>query len=184
MNIEFYSYDDEVWYRTVGGKTDVLNESCTDIINPMFDAIRENYRDSFKALEEEYGKSRPNVMYYKYVVVKRFIKCNFSRIDTTYIDIDTFGSLDKMNFEKVDCPLRGECKYEDVICMPRFTSQLSERELAVAKHWYNGVRKEDIAESMFLSVETINNHIRRIYKKLGVHSEAEFLRCVDAMRLF
>ena len=182
--IEFYSYDDEVWYRTADGETDILDERHYDIIDQMFEIIKENYKDSFEALEEKYGKSKLNATYYRYVMVKRFIKCNFSRIDTTYIDVDSFGGQSQMNFERVDCPLRGECQFEGRICQPRFSTRLTEREMTVAKYWYDGKRKEEIAELMYLSAETINSHIRRIYMKLDVHSDAEFVKLADAKRLF
>lgn len=181
---EFYSYDDEVWYKDSDGHTEQLTEHNTEVVDTMFETIKSEYPDSSNALSEIYHKSELNVTYYKYVVVKRFIKCNFSKVDTTYIDIESFGSKDRMNFEKVDCPMRGECPFEDIICMPRFSSHLTKRELDVARLLFDGKRKKEIAEAMFLSFETVNNHVRRIYKKLGVHSEAEFDKYCVANKIF
>lgn len=182
--IEFYSYNDEVWYRRGNGVPEVFDEHNREIIDTIFETIKSEYPDAFEALRERYGSSEPNIMYYKYVVVKRFIKCNFSKVDTTYIDIENLGGKEQMNSENVDCPLRGECPFEGRICNPRFSSNLTEREMMVAKYFYEGKRKDEIAELMFLSPETVNNHIRRIYKKLDVHSEAEFVKYVDAKRMF
>jgi len=180
--IEFYSYDDEVWYRNTDGHTEVLSENSREIIDLMYDTLKRDFKESFAALRSIYGISETNLPYYKYVMVKRFIKCNFSRVDTTYIDLESLGDVNVINLEKVDCPLRGECPYEGLICQPRISSNLTERELTVATYLYDGKRKDEIAKLMFLSVDTINNHIRRIYRKLNVHSEVEFAKYFGSMR--
>lgn len=182
-NVEFYSYDDEVWCRYANGNTELITEHSTEIISMVYDMIKSEYKESFEALSNIYRKSELNITYYKYVVVKRFLKCNFAKVDTTYDDIEDCGKLVRLNFEKVDCPLRGECPFEGVICQPRFSSSLTEREKDVARLWYEGKRKEEISMLLFLSPETINNHIRRIYKKLSVHSEAEFVKYVANNRI-
>jgi DNA-binding CsgD family transcriptional regulator len=182
--LEFYSYDDEVWCRFSDGSTEIVNEHSREIIDTLYDIVKSEYHETYEALSQIYKRSELNVPYYKYVVVKRFIKCNFSKVDTTYIDIDSFGGKERMNFEKVDCPMRGECPFEGIICQPRFSTSLTDREMTVARYWYDGKSKDEIAELMFLSPETVNNHIRRIYNKLGVHSEAEFVKYVDSKRIF
>ncbi|MBO4550038.1 MAG: helix-turn-helix transcriptional regulator [Bacteroidaceae bacterium] len=82
-------------------------------------------------------------------------------------------------FECVKCPLRGECKYEGVICQPEFNSELSKREKEVLRHLYDGLSIEDIADEMYLSPHTIKNHIRNAYARLDVHSRAEFIAYAD-----
>ena len=173
-NIEFYSYDDEIWCRYGDGRTELINEHNHELVEWFFNKIKEEHEEAFSILEEIYGKSKKNVLYYKFVVVKRFIKCNFSKMDTTFIDLHN----EKFNFERVDCPLRGECSYEDKICMPKFDMALSSREKQIAKLWLDGMSKDDIAEETYLAWDTVNNHIRRIYRKLGVHDKAEFVKIV------
>ena len=181
--IEFYCYDDEVWFRDEEGHSDVYAEECQTITEAMYRVIESEYPEAAEALKIAYGRTDDRD-YYRYVAVKRFIKCNFSMLDTTYIDIDMLNGRKRMNFEKVNCPMRGECPFEGVICMPLFSSRLTERELTVARHLYEGRRKEEIAELTYLSPETVNNHVRRIYKKLGVHTEAEFVKYVHANHMF
>ena len=60
--------------------------------------------------------------------------------------------------------------------MPRYNTNLTEREKKVARLWFKGLSKEQIAEEVYLSPETINSHIRRIYAKLDVHDKMEFAR--------
>ena len=182
--IEFYAFDDEIWCRFNNGKNVRITEHSIEIVDKLFDMICNNYKDAYESLKDLYGNSHPNLPYYKYRVVSRFIRCNFSRLDTTYRDIENYAGNIRMNMEKIECPLRGECKYDGRICMSAFDSRMTEIELKVAKLFFEGKRKEEIAKEVILSPETINNHIRRIYKKLGVHSEAEFVKYVAAHKLF
>jgi DNA-binding NarL/FixJ family response regulator len=55
---------------------------------------------------------------------------------------------------------------------PRWDYQLTSRECDVLRALVDGKGKAQIAKSMFLSVHTIDTHIRNIYAKLHVHSRA------------
>ena len=50
---------------------------------------------------------------------------------------------------------------------------LSDREKEVLKYLVEGMSYKLIAESCFISPETVNGHIKNIYKKLQVHSKSE-----------
>ena len=50
---------------------------------------------------------------------------------------------------------------------------LSEREKEVLKCLVKGMSYKLIADSCFISVETVNGHIKNIYRKLQVHSKSE-----------
>jgi len=50
---------------------------------------------------------------------------------------------------------------------------LSEREKEVLKYLVQGMSYKMIAETCFISPETVNGHIKNIYKKLQVHSKSE-----------
>jgi DNA-binding NarL/FixJ family response regulator len=63
--------------------------------------------------------------------------------------------------------------------MPAQSSRLTEQQKKIARMLYEGKTKDDIASEMFLSWDTVNNHIRNIFKKLDVHSEADFVRYVN-----
>jgi DNA-binding CsgD family transcriptional regulator/tetratricopeptide (TPR) repeat protein len=51
--------------------------------------------------------------------------------------------------------------------------ELSERERQVARLAASGVPSKEIAEQLFLSPRTVDNHLRRIYAKLGVSGRAQ-----------
>ena len=173
-NLEFYLYEGELWCKDDKGNNILIDSSQTEFIDMFLSRIKECYKEAYEALKECYKDSSPNKIYYRYMMVKRFLKCNFARLDSTYFDVDG----EKMNFERVDCPLRQECKYDGIICSPRFETRLSAKEIRVAKLWYQGLSKEEIAGMLYLSPETVNNHIRNIYKKIGVHDKAEFVKYI------
>lgn len=50
---------------------------------------------------------------------------------------------------------------------------LSEREWQVARLAADGVTSRVIAERLYLSARTVENHLQRIYGKLGVAGRAE-----------
>lgn len=57
---------------------------------------------------------------------------------------------------------------------PRETSiDLSERERAVLEKLVKGLSYKMIAEELFISVHTVNSHLKNIYEKLHVHSKSE-----------
>jgi len=50
---------------------------------------------------------------------------------------------------------------------------LTEREVSVLNLLAEGYNYQEIAESLYISVDTVRHHIRNIYKKLHVHSQSE-----------
>lgn len=179
--LEFYIFNGELWCKSDDGENKIVDERQTEIIETVLGAIRECYPLAYKALAKEYEKSLLNASYYQYLIVRRFCKCNFGKLDGTKYDIDTSG---RFNFEKVECPLRGECKNEGVICSPKFNSKLSDQELRVMKLIYHGESKEEVAERLYISPYTVKNHIKSVYLKLGIHEKSEFIQYANNNNLF
>jgi DNA-binding NarL/FixJ family response regulator len=50
---------------------------------------------------------------------------------------------------------------------------LTDREVSVLNLLADGFNYQEIAEKLFISVDTVRHHIRNIYKKLHVHSQSE-----------
>lgn len=170
-NTEIYSFEDEVWFRTPDGQHHMLKEDDRDFIRYMMSKIQDFYPEACESLKEEYKRCAPNLIYYQYKIVRRFCRCNFGVID----DVKDISFSGRLNFERVQCPLRGECKNEGVICNPKFNSKISDAEERVLKLQFFGKTKEEIADELSLSVHTVNNHIRNAYSRIGVHEKAEFI---------
>lgn len=70
------------------------------------------------------------------------------------------------------------CKTLDALPVLKTLSldhELSARQTEVVARLIAGERVPDIAQSMYLSPSTVRNHLVAIYRKFGVHSQAELL---------
>ena len=61
---------------------------------------------------------------------------------------------------------------------------MSVAELRVMKLVYEGLGKDEISERLFISPNTIKNHVRSVYAKLGIHEKSEFVKYVKENDLF
>lgn len=162
------------------GRSEEVTEKSKDLIEEILERIENFYPEAHKALNESYKKSQMNQSYFDFLRVRRFLKCNFGDLDTSDHD-DKHGVF---NFEKIHCPLRGECKFEEIICMPKFNSKLSKAEKRVMKLYYENQSIDRIADNLYLSGHTVKNHIKAAYAKLGVHTQAEFISYANKNHLF
>lgn len=179
--IEFYTTPEgEITMRPVGEAERQLKETDEEFIQAFLGVLREFYPKAYAALMEIYSKSANNKRYRDFLAVRRFIKCNLGLYDNM-IDVDESWNF---NFEFVGCPLRGECKYDKIICSPEFNAKLSDRQLEVMRMLYQGKSDSEISESLFISLNTVNNHRKNSFRKLGVHSMTEFMRYAMSNHLF
>lgn len=179
-NIEFYNAPGgKIEFRSKNG-VQTYKEEDVNITNEMFVRIEEDYPDAFKALIEKYKTSRNNIHYFKYKVVRLFIRCNFGRYDNVN-DIDVFGNF---NFEYVACPLEGECPLYNIVCNPKFNVNLSIRELEIMKLYTEGCKTAEIAGRLFLSIDTVRTHKRNAMQRVGVHSLSEFVDYAHRNKIF
>lgn len=178
LPIEFFAIGSDIYYRAPEGVRQ-LDEKDT-IIRDLADFIRTFYPLAYSALSDEYRAATLNPDYHQFRIVTRFIKCNFSLLDSIP-DITADG---KCNFEDVPCPLRGECRHEGIICRPTFSQKMTDAEQRVMVLWYRGLSQEEISKLLYLSPFTVQNHIKHAYSRLGVHSRAEFAKFAAENNLF
>lgn len=179
--VEFYTTPEgEVMVKPEEGPAKILCPSDGDFLSKMEEAIMEFYPEAHKALVEHYQASAKNQAYFRFLMVRRFIKCNWGGYDNI-LDIDHLG---RMAFEFVSCPMRGECKYDRVICSPKFNTVLSPREMQVMEMLYEGRSDDEIASMLYISLNTVNNHRKNSFKKLGVHNMGEFIRYAKDRNIF
>ena len=176
--MEFYTNDDDVWVQGDEGMTRL--EEGSPLVGLCLEKIDGLYPKADEALKECYSKSASNVPYYNYLRARRFCKCNFGHLDHTKEDIE--GAA--FNFERVSCPLRGECKYEGVICLPERETRLSDAEKRVMRLVCIGRSNTEIAEELYLSPNTVKRHISTSYIKAGVRNRAEFIKYANDNSVF
>ena len=179
-NLEFYIFENELWYLSDDGASKMVTED-SPLVSYLIDIIESRYPTAYKALCKEYARSSLNPSYYRFLIARRFCKCNFGELDATKKDINRFGELE---FEKVKCPLRGECKLEGICCGPTFNSSLSPAENRVGELLFKGMTTEEISEALYLSQNTIKNHYKSIYAKLGIHEKSEFIRYAQKNKMY
>jgi len=173
-NIEFFSSPDgDILFKNDSAQVKELEETEYDLINMLFERIRIDYPEAFVNLSTEYGKSLKSQTYFKFLCVRRFIRCNMSNFDTLSIDFDSEGIF---HFEQVNCPMKGECKLYKIVCSPKFNSNLTKMEERILELYCNPKEMEEISTELFLSIHTIETHIRNIRKKTGCHSKAELMK--------
>ena len=66
---------------------------------------------------------------------------------------------------------------------PTNYTQLSRRETEILRHLAKGETTGKIAEELFISRTTVNNHIQHVLKKLGAHNRLEAVRRAEQARL-
>ena len=59
------------------------------------------------------------------------------------------------------------------LAIPVMVTPLTSRERDIASLAAQGASSKDIADQLFLSVRTVNNHLQNVYSKLGVGSRRE-----------
>lgn len=169
--LEFFSSHDgkDLMVETIGVDCHPLTEADHDLIQSFYNKISETYPEAFQALFSVYGEKAN----YKFLMVRRFGKCNFGLYDNK-TDVKHTGEF---NLEFVHCPLRGyDCKWEHTICLPKFNTSLSIREMEILKLICENLEDSQIADRLFISVFTVNNHRRSIERKLGVNNKLGILK--------
>lgn len=167
VNIEFYNTPNgDVACKPIDGAMFILKPANRELVQDMLHNINELWPTAFKSLSEMYSKSSMNKEYYEYLMVHRFIRCNFGSYDTQHLDIDASG---KWTFEQVTCPLRGECKFEGIICNPVLSTNLSDREMQITKMLCE-MTPEEISTNECISLHTVYNHINSIKARLKVRN--------------
>jgi DNA-binding CsgD family transcriptional regulator len=169
INTEFSITGDGSTVMIIENQKPILfTEENGEVIKHLFKIIENNYPKAFDALKEEYGH-RPK---YKYLAVRRFIKCNWGNDDEKK-DIDENGNF---NFEHVRCPLRGgDCIWENTICHPVDATDLTPREIDVLKLIATGYTNKEIAERLTIALKTVESHRENLYLKLAIHKSTQLV---------
>lgn len=169
-NIEFFAdpFGNVMVSDVNGVRTYAIEDK--ELTSALFLQIEDEYPEAFRALTELYRKSMPNAPYFRYLVCHRFVRCNFSVYDRK-VDINEQGM---MLLEEVQCPLRGECLYEGVICGAKYNNKLTQRQQEVMKLYCDGKTYEEISRTLFISPETVKTIKRDAFRKAGAHDINEF----------
>lgn len=111
------------------------------------------------------------------LAVDRFVRCNFGMRDCT-ADLSGNG----LELEEVCCPIRGICRYQGVICMPKCT-MLSTEQTRHVTMLIQGESVKSIACVTKKSIKTVRNSISRLKKKLGIIHDVQLIKIFKGFHL-
>jgi len=172
-NIEFnIRPDGEVEVRFKGENVFTLEPTNREFINLFIELIISKRSIAFTALEKRYAKSKENTIYFEFLIVRGFIKCNFSMLDNQ-ADVDENGNF---NTEYIPCPRMGECSEYGYICNSPINTELSPREIDILRLIKEGLDNVAIADRLYISVNTVHTHRNNILKKTGSENTADMVR--------
>ena len=177
--IEFYLWDGMVRYRKDGNEH-ILKQEDREIIEFVLEYMRKFFPDAFLAVNEVCEASAMNKWFYDFRRVDLFIRCNFSEHDTLHLDVDN----GIMHFEDVKCPRRGVCKYEGIICKPKFKVQLPEEESKVASLYAKGFTADEIARVLKKRAKTVKNQLNSIRKRLNLDRTKDLIKIFSIYNCF
>ncbi len=172
----------EPMYRQKGQKNfKRLTPLDTKIIEEVLEISRAFFPEQYQALTDEYMLSKEHKKMYDYVRARRIINCCFGE-NNGVVNIDSKDMTIRIDIVK--CPLKAECKYYKVICQPVFNTTLSSRELEVMYYYFKHFSTESIANELFISIHTVNNHRKNSLRKLRLNSLEEFIDYAHRHQIF
>lgn len=191
--IEFYrNPQGQVNLQYDSGESHTMRESDREFIERVLDILDTFYPKALAGLDKWFAASRPNSRYFDFLRVRQFILCNFGEFDS-YIDLDEF---DNFHFEFVQCTIRATCLYNGytngnerndlAVCNPEVNSILSDAELRVLRPIYENINisREEVAQLNYITINTVNNHIKSMLRKLGLKSQVQLLNYARVNNLF
>lgn len=170
--IEFFiTPDGRVMVEEQGRGLFEFNQNERDLCIYLRDIIATQYPEAYETSCKIYERSRLNKPYFDFLVVHRFIRCNFGKFDGLTFDVDN----DIMHIEEVACPIRCECPYYQIICKPKPLG-LSPREAEIARLSSAGKTYDEISKELNISHSTIKNILQIIRKKLSLKSSKDIAK--------
>ena len=186
-----------------GGPEDLLDRASTDLIAPeMRDRFAEHARRVDKGdlrsfvtvLRRTNGTTFPVL-----AIPQRFVRegwedvsCAYTLVDLATIQTAQTGSaeesadvcstLDRVAVElrAISLSLSAGTRAPLPLIHPAL-AELTEREQEVLLQLDAGQRAPAIARTLYISPNTVRNHLKSMYRKLGVHSQSELLDRVRSL---
>lgn len=157
--------------------TEEYTEANHELTDYLAGLIKNQYPEAFHALELEYRASMPNKHFFMFLIVHRFIRCNFAKFDGLTYDID--GNV--LHIEDINCPLkwRNDCPLRGIVCKPK-PFGLSAREAEVVKMTSSGKTYDEISEELGITHSTIKNVIQKVKEKLHLTSSRDISKLIIA----
>lgn len=139
-------------------------------------ALIKEAADSFTALAMPLEQARSMMIYSEIMEIhhaeeakETLLQCMevFEQLDSEYDLLQTQELLKKLGIRPASRHTSGTRRQE---------SELSRRELEVARLVTEGLTNNEIAEALFISPRTVSTHLEKIYRRLGIGSKAALVK--------
>jgi len=166
---EFFITLDGKIYLNIGPRVINITEEDSDIYNNELEYVKSRHYEAYQSLERQYG----GMYNCRWMMFKRWANCNYALMDHIP-DVDATGLR---HLEKLPCPARFgmDCPDNNCICNPKFTTNLTKREEEVMALIIQLYSDREIADRLYLNIETIKSHRRNILDKLNLKNKAEII---------
>jgi len=117
-----------------------------------------------------------------------FLMDEYSDIDLINAVIDAYDGISSIHYSTA-APLRKEFKrildlQDNLIYVLNVLIKLTSMEINILKHFYNGIRSQEIAKILFISNTTMKTHISHILKKFNLESMTQVVEVLHSTDLF
>lgn len=143
-----------------------------ELTNELHAEIEDSYPKCNDRLNEIFRDLDVNKPKQRFRKVERFIRCNFGTFDHNP-DVTAQG---KFHLERVTCPMRGNCTDEGIICLPRYSVELTVTELRVLKLYFVRIEIPEIATRLDIHPSTVEKHLKNAMIRTKTHSRDELVR--------
>lgn len=163
---EFFVTLDGRIFLDSGSRMIHVTEDDTDIYCREMEYVKSRHNEEYKTL---YSLHDGNL----WLMFVNHINCNCAILDHVP-DVDSSGIR---HYEKQPCPARFgmKCPYNNIICSPKFTTNLSKKETQVLALLIENKTDLEIADALYISTETVKSHRHNILDKLNLKNKADII---------
>ncbi len=119
------------------------------------------------------------LIYLSYAVIMGILIMVYLKIEPYFL----YSLERKLTNEETDEPKPEKTEEKEEGKENNELSLLSKREIEVVNLLASGYTNQEIADILYISVHTVNDHTKKIYKKLDVHSRLEAVAMVNRLKI-
>lgn len=171
--VEFFSDPFGRIHVCQDGKVDAFTLSrFVELTDELHAEIEDSYPKCNARLNEIFSDLEVNKPKQRFRKVERFVRCNFCTFDQNP-DITEQG---KLHLERPQCAKRGDCPDEGIICMPKYSTELTASEFKVLKLYFVRIEIPEIATRLDIHPSTVEKHLKNAMIRTKTHSRDELVR--------
>jgi len=137
-----------------------------------------------------YGEDCPTDIIFKafQMGAVNFLAEEYSELELINAVLDAFAGKSSIHYSTA-MPIRKEFKrildlHDNLIYVLNVLIKLTSTEIIILKHFYNGMKSQEIAKILFISNTTMKTHISHILKKFNLETMIQVVEVLHLTELF